>query len=71
MARWIMGRDQYGQAYHDLGAHPRAELLARLGKSHAERMFVDKKSGPPAHIGYIIGGLWVTLYNIEPWEKPF
>lgn len=34
---WTMGRDQYGTAFHDLGAHPRKALLAKLGRSHAER----------------------------------
>jgi hypothetical protein len=65
----IMGRDQYGRAYHDLGAHPRKALLDRLVRKHAAKIYIDKEEGPPVHIGYIIAGLWITLYQIEPWER--
>ena len=66
---WTMARDQYGQYYHDLGNHPRTKLLEILGKSKAQKMYVDKVSGGAAHVGYIIGGLWLTLYKVEPIEK--
>jgi len=64
-----MARDQYGHYYHDLGNKPRKELLKRLGRSHAERMFQDRKSGLPKHMGYVIGGLWLTIFVVESWEK--
>jgi hypothetical protein len=67
--KWFMGIDQYGTTYHDLGVHPRKELLTRLGYKHANRMFVDKKDGGTVHCGYVIGRYWITLYNIKPYEK--
>lgn len=65
-----MGRDQYGQTFHDLGEHPRQSLLRVFGSKHAAKMYVDKKDGPPVHIGYIIKGHWITLYRVSAWEKP-
>lgn len=64
-----MAIDQYGHAYHGLGEHPRKELMERLARSSAQRMYVDKKDGRTVHIGYIIGGLWLTLYKVEPFEQ--
>jgi hypothetical protein len=66
---FTMGRDQYGQTYHNLGKHPRKELLNRLGRCHAEKMYFEDKEGNSKHVGYVIGRLWVTLYNVTPWEK--
>lgn len=66
---WTMGRDQYGDTYHDLGKHPRKALLEHFGRSHAKKMYTDKKDGETRHVGYIIAGRWITLYNISPWEN--
>ena len=63
----IMGIDQYGQTYHNLGPYPRKALMDRLGRSSASKMYVDGKDGIAIHVGYVIAGLWITLYNIEPW----
>jgi hypothetical protein len=65
----IMGIDQYGKTYHDLGEHPRQELLRRLGYQSATRMYRDKKDGSSVACGYVIGRLWVDLYRIEPLEN--
>jgi hypothetical protein len=62
--------DQYGQHYDDLGKHPRKALLEKLGHSSAQKMYIDKKDGSTCHVGYIIGGLRLTIYNISSWEKP-
>jgi hypothetical protein len=64
-----MGIDQFGTTYHDLGQFPRKELLNRLGRRHATKMYVDKKNGTTVHIGYIIGSLWITLYTIKQFER--
>ena len=63
-----MARDQYGQTYHNLGAHPRKALLDRLGYAKASKMYVDTKDGKALHVGYIIGRLWLTLYHVATWE---
>ena len=52
------------------GVHPRAELLSYFGATHAEKVYLDKEDGSTVHVGYIVNGLWFTLYKIEPWEKP-
>ena len=69
MTKTHMAIDQYGNTYHDLGAHPRKALLAKLGRKHAERMYVDGHDGKSYHIGWIIGGLWLTVYRVEPLRK--
>lgn len=63
-----MAIDQYGQTHHNLGPHPRKTLLERLGRKHCARMFVDRKDSTPVHIGWIIGGLWLTVYKVERME---
>lgn len=64
-----IGIDQYGQTYHNLGQHPRKELQNRLSVQHVEKMYQDKKDGSTVHCGYILSGLWITLYKIERYEK--
>jgi hypothetical protein len=66
MNKNTMAVDQYGETYHALGLHPRKALLEKLGRQHADKMYIDKKDGTSVHIGYIIGGLWLTLFAVEP-----
>jgi hypothetical protein len=63
-----MAIDQYGKHYDNLGMHPRTELLKRLCRKHASKMYVDSKSGESSHIGYVIAGLWLTIYKVERME---
>ena len=65
-----MAIDQYGHTYHGLGSRPRKDLMERLGRKSARKMYIDKVNGPPVHIGWIIGGLWLTVYKVERMEKP-
>ena len=65
---FTMGIDQYGQHYDDLGLYPRKELLSRLGASYAQKIFVDNNNGSTVHVGYIVNGLWITLYKVAPIE---
>lgn len=64
-----MAIDQYGNTFHGL-KHPRKELLERLGYTHAQKMYQDKTDGSTVHVGYVIGGHWLTLYKVEPVENP-
>ena len=61
----MMAIDQYGHTYHGL-THPRKDLCERLGVSHVEKTYVDSSTGPK-HIGYTIGGLWLTVYQVTEW----
>lgn len=29
----------------------------------------DKKDGRTVHVGWIIGGLWLTVYEVTPMER--
>lgn len=63
-----MAVDQYGYTYHGL-KRPRRDLLAELGRKSARRMYVDsKKTGRPKHIGYVIAGLWLRIYEVHDWN---
>ena len=64
----MIGIDQYGTVYKNLGPHPRKALLERLDRAHAERIYIDKRNGPPVHVGYYIAGRWISLYTA--WERP-
>ena len=69
----VMGRDQQGTTYHDLGRYPRKALLARLGYKKADKMYRDVKAGATniagaRHVGYVIGNLWITLYTVTDWK---
>ena len=66
MAEQHMAIDQYGTTYHGLGAHPRKALLDRLSRSTARRMYVDGADGATYHVGWVIGGLWLNVYSVEP-----
>ncbi len=68
MTTGTMALDQYGGAYYNLDPHPRKELLKRFGTSHADKMYIERRDGTNPHIGYIIAGYWLTLYNVTPWE---
>ena len=63
----IIAIDQYGQRYLNLGKHPRKALCDRLGRKHVSKMYCDDGNGKSNHVGYVIGGHWLTLYNVTPW----
>ena len=65
----FIGIDQYGKTYI-LDKHPRKELMDQLGTTHAEKMYRDiivlkgeKKTTETVHVGYVIRGLWITVYK--------
>ena len=66
--KYIMGIDQYGETYHNLGKYPRKELLQRIDSKHAQKMYEDKKDGSAVHCGYVIGRKWISLYEVRPIE---
>ena len=64
-----MGIDQFGVTYHNLGKYPRKRLLDRLGFRCCQKMYKDGNNGEVIHVGYIVGTLWIELFNVTPWEK--
>jgi len=67
MTPTYMAIDQHGTTYHGL-VTPRRDLMRRLGRQHVEKMYRDMEDGRTVHCGYIIGGLWLELYRVEPWH---
>lgn len=63
-----LGVDQYGDKYvlHD---HPRKELTEKLGSQHVAKMYVDFKDGHTEHVGYIVAGRWIQVYEVHHWGK--
>ena len=61
--------DQFGNTYHNREPHPRKALLERLGRSRATKMYVDMLAGETRHVGYVIAGHWLTLYNLSQWSS--
>ena len=66
--KMYMAIDQYGHHYDSL-KHPRKELMDIIGCQHADKMYMETKSGNDYHCGYIIGGLWLTVYEVIPMRK--
>lgn len=62
-----MARDQYGDTYHIGNNPPRKWLLNHFDRQHAEKMYCDTKSGKTKHVGYIIAGLWLTIFRGGKW----
>ena len=63
-----MAIDQYGKTIHGL-KNPRKDLCKKLDRKHVSKIYRDKVDGSIVHVGYIIAGLWLTLYKVEPWEE--
>jgi hypothetical protein len=61
-----LGVDQYGNRFK-IDRHPRKELLQQLGRKHADKMFIDTKDGQSKHVGYVVSGLWITVYEVHEW----
>ena len=59
-----LGLDQYGQHYL-IREHPRKELPEKLGRQHAAKMYLDV-SGRARHCGYVIAGLWIDVFAVQP-----
>ena len=54
--------DQYGHIEYGL-KHPRKDLLKRVGRTRANKMYVDTTQGKTLHVGYVIGPHWFRLYK--------
>lgn len=63
--REFIAQDQHGHLYGIL-EHPRKDLMHMLGNKHASIMYVDTIYGKPRKAGYIIGGLWLDVFEIIP-----
>jgi len=61
-----IAKDQYGHFYGLYSNHPRKELMEKFCRQHSARIYRDTDDPhKPLHIGYIIAGLWLTVYGVE------
>lgn len=63
-----MAIDQYGTTYHGL-RNPRKDLLEKLAAANCKKVYKENERGDIVHVGYYISGLWLTLYEVIPFEK--
>ena len=68
MKKQYIAIDQYGQTWKNL-EHPRKDLMEKIGCRHAEKMYIDGDDGKIYHVGYVIGGLWLNVCEIQPMRK--
>ena len=61
-----MGIDQFGHTYHGL-KHPRKDL-SKILSGRISKMYGDTKNGEVTHVGYVIGPLWITIYEVIPFH---
>lgn len=61
--------DQGGRYYPLFSNYPRKELMEKLGRKHANKMYVDSKKGISYHIGYVIAGKWLTIWKTKQMRK--
>jgi len=61
--------DQNSQHYM-IDRYPRKELLAQFGASRADKLYVDTADGQAQHIGYVIRGLWLHVFRLDPAFPP-
>jgi hypothetical protein len=59
----VIAVDQYGRVFPVDPKRPRASLLGQLGHKHADKIYRDKKDGLAVHVGYVIAGHWLSLYQ--------
>lgn len=62
-----IGIDQYGN-YYKLKKYPRKELMEKFNVQHISKMYVDRNR-ETKHIGYIISGHWVSIYEVHEWKE--
>ena len=63
-----LGVDQHGGHYY-LKNHPRKELMEKIGVKNCNIMYTDMKDGSTKRIGYVVGGLWISVYEIHEVSK--
>lgn len=44
---------------------PRKWLLDRLCRKSAKKIYIDKVDGSVQHVGWIIAGMWISIYRLE------
>lgn len=66
--KMYMAIDQYGNTFHGL-KNPRKDLIEKIGVKHVSKMYIDDVHGNTFHVGYIIGGHWLSVFEVVPMRK--
>lgn len=64
-----MAIDQYGATFHNLGRFPRRELLERLDRKSSKKMYQDGTDQTTFQTGWIIAGLWLSVFEVTPMRR--
>lgn len=49
-------------------SNPRKQLLEKLGRKHADKMYCDLVNGGTRHTGYIVAGGWWEILEVHAWS---
>lgn len=60
--------DQYGGHMKLYTKHPRKELMEQNYAKSARKLYRDKKDGSTVCTGYVVRGMWYTLFKVTPFE---
>tara|TARA_R110002012_G_scaffold55136_2_gene140839 strand:+ start:1674 stop:1898 length:225 start_codon:yes stop_codon:yes gene_type:complete len=65
-----LGIDQYG-VHYNLTKYPRKELKKSPYwlPGNISTMYCDNKKGEKVKKGYVVGGLWIEIFEVHSWNK--
>jgi hypothetical protein len=65
-----MARGNRGTTLHltDPDKPPRGQILEKMGRRSARKIYRDKQDGTAVHVGYIVAGEWFTVYEVREWN---
>ena len=66
--KMFMAVGQDGNIFHGL-RHPRKDLMDLFGVRHASKMYEETASGKSQHVGYVVGGRWISVYRVTPFKE--
>ena len=66
MYKKFLAVDQYGNKH--FVDHPRKELTALHGVTHAEKMY-RTIGNEDYHVGYVVSGHWYEVMRLSPLDK--
>ncbi len=66
--KWYMAIGNRGTVLHNL-RYPRRDILQRMYRNHAEKIWCDRPDGTRQHVGYIVASEWFTVYEVTEWHS--
>lgn len=66
--KYYIGINQYNEIFY-LKHYPRKDLIEYFNCKNIHKMFVDSIDNKIFHIGYVIKGNWINIYEVIPMRK--